>query len=106
LSKTKKVLVSVAAVALTTGMIGCQSNATPPNPPDDTDCDEWEWDADDGVYECDDRDSNYFGYYFLAGRYFSSKSSLLKSPSYKSYKSSSSYKGSKGFGSGTRSYGG
>jgi hypothetical protein len=106
LSKTKKVLVGVASVALTVGLSGCSSNASQPEPPDDQNCDDWEWDNDDGVYECEDYDSNYFGYYFFGGKYYKSRSSLIKTPSYKSYKSSSSFKGGKGFGSGSSFFGG
>lgn len=111
LGKTRKVMIGISTTALTLGMAGCSSNnAEIPPPPDEQSCDEWEWDSDDGVWECDDSHSSHFGYYYLAGRYFKSKSSLLNSSEYKSYKSSSSFHGgskaSSGFGSGSKSFGG
>jgi len=98
-----------------------------PPVPDDAACEEWEFDLDDGVWECDDIDSSYYGHYFYAGKYYKSVSSLKKSSSYKgsssttsnssinksnsssnstvrssSGSSSSTVKGSSGFGSGTK----
>ncbi len=111
LGKTKKVMIGVSSTALTLNLAGCGGNsADVPPPPDDQSCHDWEWDSDDGVWECDDNDSSYHGFYYFGGRYYKSKSSLLKSSDYKSYKSSSSYMGggktSSGFGSGSKSFGG
>ncbi len=70
--------------------------------PDDPSCDTWDWDDDDGVWECDDYDSPHYGAYYLGGSYFASKSALKKSSSYKSYQSSSDFKGGKsGFSKGS-----
>nr|WP_233096619.1 DUF3943 domain-containing protein [Fictibacillus halophilus] len=86
---------------------GCNDQAQDiPPEPTDSECQDWEWDEDDGVYECDDTGSRYFGHYYHGGTYYKGKSSLLKSSAYKSYKSSSSFKGGgSGFG-GSSGFGG
>jgi hypothetical protein len=103
-SKTKKLLTGAAASIFAVGLTGCSDPNLPP-PPEGTDCNDYEWDKDLGVWECDDNDSRYYGHFFYGGRLYTSKSSLLQSSSYKSYKSSSSYKS--GFGSSSNgSFGG
>lgn len=104
MKKTKK-LISGVIISLVAGSLsGCNKDELPPQP-DEESCKEWEWDDDTGVWECDDSRSSYHGYYFLGGMFYQSKSKLTKSTAYKSYKSSSSFKG--GFGSGSKgSYGG
>ena len=107
MNKTKKLIAGVSSASVAVMLSGCndQAQELPPEPTD-TECQDWEWDEDDGVYECDDTNSRYFGYYFFGGRYFSGTSSLLKNPKYKSYKKSSSFKGgSTGFGS-SKGFGG
>lgn len=104
-SKTKKLLTGVTSVALVASMIGCQ-NEDIPTPPDDVDCDDWEWDDDEGVYECDEPSSSYYGHYFYGGKYYKNKTALLANPSYVNYKNSTSFKGGKGFGSGSSFFGG
>jgi hypothetical protein len=102
-NKTKKLIAGISTASAAVILSGCNNYQTQDIPPEptDTECQDWEWDADDGVYECDDTNSHYFGHYYHGGKFFKSKSSLLKSSSYKSYKSSSSFKGgSSGFGSG------
>lgn len=90
------------------GLISCLNEPSDPEMPDDPSCDDWEWDDDDGVWECDDEYSSHYGHSYYGGRYYSSKSGLYADSSYKSYKSSSSFKGgSSGFGSGSKGgYGG
>ncbi|MFZ3590064.1 hypothetical protein ACOI1C_12480 [Bacillus sp. DJP31] len=95
----------ITAAVVAGSLVGCQG-ADIPEQPNDPDCNEWEWDDDDGVYECEDTSSGYYGHYFYGGSYYRSKSALLGSSSYKNYKSSSSFQGGKGFGSGQSSYGG
>lgn len=111
MGKTKKVMAGITTTALTLGLVGCGSNSAElPPPPEDQNCRDWEWDDDDGVWECDDRSSGYYGHFYFGGLYYASKSALIKSNAYQSYKNSSSYMGgnktSSGFGSGTKSYGG
>lgn len=111
MGKTRLVMVGISATALTFGLTGCNSSsADAPAPPNDTDCDDWEWDSDDGVWECDDDRSSHYGHYYYGGKFYSGKSSLLQSTNYKSYKKSSSFAGdsntSSGFGSGSNSFGG
>lgn len=111
MSKTRKVMVGVSSTALMLGLTGCGSEAQELPPiPEDLSCSDWEWDYDDGVWECDDYDSQYYGHFYYGGRYYSSKSNLYKSKDYNAYKNSSSFIGgvtkSSGFGSGSKSFGG
>lgn len=111
-------MVGISSTVLILGLTGCGSEAQDlPPTPDDQSCSDWEWDFDDGVWECDDNDSHYYGHSYYGGRYYSSKSSLFKSKEYLTYKNSSSFKGtsgisggtvkkSSGFGSGSKSFGG
>ncbi|WP_349407325.1 hypothetical protein [Pseudalkalibacillus sp. SCS-8] len=98
-SKTKKLMTGVLSTVVASSMTGCSQQSLPPEP-DDPDCNEWEWEADEGVYECEDRDSDYYGHYFYAGKYYKTKNLLKKSSAYKKYRSSKSFKG--GFGSGSK----
>jgi hypothetical protein len=101
-SKTKKLLAGVSTSALIMATLsGCGEEETLPIP-EDTECEDWDWDSDLGVWECDDYDSPHYGFFFYGAKYYTKKS-LKSSSSYKTYKSSSSFKG---FGSGNKSYGG
>lgn len=119
MSKTSKVMVGITSTAMLIGLAGCGSNAQElPPVPGDSNCTDWEWDEDDGVWECDDHNSAYYGHFFYGGHYYRNKSSLYKAKDYISYKNSSSFKGkssvssdssvkkSSGFGSGSKVYGG
>jgi hypothetical protein len=96
--KTQWLITGVLTTLVTGTLSGC-SDDLPPKP-EDTACADWDWDDEQGVWQCDDNNSRYYGHFFYGGAFYRSKSSLLKSPSYKSYQSSSSFKG--GFGSGTK----
>jgi hypothetical protein len=101
LSKTNKLLTGIISATMITAA-GCNNDESLPPVPEGTDCGDWEWEAEEGVWECDDYDSPHFGYFYYGGKLFSSKSSLKSSSAYKSYRSSSSFKGgSSGFGSGS-----
>lgn len=108
---TKKIMVGITMTTLTLGLAGCDSDSgeLPPQP-NDSSCDDWDWENDEGVWECDDNNSNYYGYYFYAGQYYKNKNALIKSSDYSNYKNSSSFKGggttSSGFGSGSKTFGG
>lgn len=110
MKKTTKVMAGISSTALMFGLTGCGPSvgADLPPVPEGTDCADWEWDMDDGVWECDDNNSQYFGHYFYGGKLFKTKSALFKDQSYLSYKNSSSFKGgsvskgSSGFGSGAK----
>lgn len=138
MKKTQKVMAGISSAALMLGLAGCGSSSQEqyaeesdlPPVPDDQSCSEWEWDIDDGVWECEDSNSGHYGHYYHGGRYFSSKPLLNKSKDYIDYKNSSAFKGSSasvsstssgtvssgsdstsvkgssGFGSGSKSYGG
>jgi hypothetical protein len=110
LGKTRKVMVGITTTALTLGLSGCGSNSAEGAPPNDQNCNDWEWDNDDGVWECDDSRSSYYGHYYYGGRYYKSKSSLLNSKDFTSTKNSSTInngsKTSSGFGSGSKIFGG
>lgn len=143
MSKTRKVMSGISATALMMGLSGCNDNsqAIPdrdwdqdsstgsgedwssdqgqdrPPVPEGTDCSDWEWDDEDGVWECDDNNSPYFGHYFFGGMFFANRALLYKSNDYMNYKKSPAFKGarldskyknksprgSSGFGSGSRS---
>ncbi|MBM7603812.1 putative membrane protein YgcG [Metabacillus crassostreae] len=105
--KTKQLLTGVISATMIAAA-GCGNDEELPPVPEGTDCGDWEWEADEGVWECDDDASSHRGHYFYAGSWFASKNSLRSSSAYKSYKSSSSFKGggsvsksSSGFGSGS-----
>lgn len=125
MSKTRRMMVGITSTALVLGMAGCSSNAEEytysediPDPPEDSSCSDWEWDAEDGVWECDDDSSGYYGHYFYGGRYYKGKTALHASKDFIAYKNSSSFKGSTsngtsgtvknstGFGKGSTSSGG
>lgn len=101
MKKTKKLLTGIISAAMVTVGSGCGQQSLPPLPEDEN-CKDWEWEDDEGVWECDDDDSTYYGHYFYGGKYYSTKKLLSASSAYKSYKSSSSFKGSSGFGSGSK----
>ncbi|MGM0837301.1 MAG: aminotransferase yhxA [Bacillota bacterium] len=112
MTKTKKVLTSVSATIFALGMTGCGSeeeSTLPPAPTDDR-CDEYEWDNEEGVYQCEDDSSSFYRSYYYGGGFFGSKSSLKNDSSYKNYRNSPTFesntKPSKGFGSGSSYTGG
>lgn len=88
-------MASISAVALLSGMTGCSTNAVPISSstgnnsgtstestnssttgPDDPYCNEWEYDVS-GIYECEDSDSDYYGYYFHKGTYHRDRSDIF-----------------------------
>ncbi|MFC0190119.1 hypothetical protein ACFFJY_17620 [Fictibacillus aquaticus] len=105
MNKTKKLLAGLSSISLVAGLTACSDEELPPEPTD-SECSDWDWDDSEGVYECDDTNSRYFGYYFYNGTYYRDTNSLHKSSKYKKYKSSSSFKGGKGFGSSSGGFGG
>jgi hypothetical protein len=106
--KTRKVLSGISGAALLVGMAGCGASNSLPAQPSNSQCGEWEWEYDDGVWECEDSSSRYYNQYYHGGTYYPSRANLKNSSSYKSYRNSSSFKGSSstsssGFGSGSKS---
>ena len=98
--KTKKVLFGVSATAVSLVLAGCGSSSndvaqgapeplynstTIPEQPTDQHCNDWDWDADDYVWECEDSRSSYYGHYYYGGQYFNSISSLKNSKSGAAY---------------------
>ncbi|MGM7723250.1 hypothetical protein [uncultured Metabacillus sp.] len=101
MKKTNKLLTGIISATMMT-ISGCSNNESLPPVPEGTDCDDWEWEADEGVWECDDDTSSHYGHYYYGGKFYNSKSSLTASSTYKSYKSSTSFKGGgSGFGKGS-----
>jgi hypothetical protein len=86
----------VITAALVSSLAACGQNR--PSEPTGYDCDDWDWDKETGTYYCDDRNSAYGGHYYYGGSFYSNKSALKSSSSYKSYQSS--YKS--GIGSGSK----
>ena len=141
--ETKKVLLGVSTTAVSLVLAGCGASSsgtdesiynptTIPAQPTDQHCNDWDWDADDYIWECDDSRSSYYGHYYYAGKYYKSISSLKSSKSGSAYteqanliksssgsysdgssgaskssgSSSSGSRSSSGFGSGSSSSGG
>lgn len=103
MGKTKQLMTGVVTSVLALGMTGCGQNQTLPEEPTGYECDDWEWDDEEGTYFCDDQRSPHFGSYFLLGSMFSSKSALRNSSGYSKHKSSYQSSGYKsGIGSGTK----
>ena len=103
MGKTKQLMTGVVTSVLAIGMTGCGQDQTLPEEPTGYECDDWEWDDEEGTYFCDDQRSSHFGSYFLLGSLFSSKSALRNSSGYSKHKSSYQSSGYKsGIGSGTK----
>ena len=99
-NKTKKLATGLMAAALTVSLSGCGSDIPPV--PDQEGCDDWEWDDELGVYQCDDEDSSHYHGYYYGGRMYKTKTALTGSKSYVDYSKGSSFKGNSGFGTGTK----
>lgn len=106
MSKTKKALTGVTSAILVTGMAGCGDDSNLPPKPASDQCSDWDWDENLGVWVCDDDSSGYYRNYYYGGSFYRNSSALSKSSNYKSYSNSTSFKGSSGFGSGSKSFGG
>jgi hypothetical protein len=106
MNKTKRMMVGVATSVMALGLVGCTQNefdtsldnyddtntvktSLPPEPTE-YECDDWDWDENEGTYYCDDSRSSHFGAYYLLGSMFNNKSALHNSSNYSSH--SSKYK--------------
>ncbi|TYP71952.1 aminotransferase yhxA [Paenibacillus methanolicus] len=108
ISLTQKVMLGISGAALAATAAGCSGtgHAIPPAPTDGS-CRDWEYDASEGVYECDDSSSSHRGSYYYNGKYYKSKSALKSSNEFQSYHAQYiKSKSSSGFGSGSSSSGG
>ncbi|WP_412917727.1 hypothetical protein [Metabacillus sediminilitoris] len=63
MSKTTTLITGILSASMITAA-GCNNESLPPVP-EGTDCNDWEWEDDEGVWECDDYDSSHYGYFFL-----------------------------------------
>ena len=120
MSNTKKLMAGVTTSVMALGLSGCGQNqyentTSMPSEPTEYECDDWEWDDEEGTYYCDDRNSTHYGGYYFLGSMFANKSALRKSSGYSSFQQgrnsvtspsqSKSYKS--GIGSGSKGgYGG
>ncbi|MFD1738104.1 hypothetical protein ACFSCX_16365 [Bacillus salitolerans] len=104
MNKTKKMMASISTVALVAGITGCSSNQVSVeqqvnrnintqssgtnNPtfvgPTDPYCDSWEEEGE-GIFECEDYDSDYYGYYYHNGTYYRDKLAITKKKSSNSH---------------------
>ncbi|MCP8970808.1 aminotransferase yhxA [Ectobacillus ponti] len=101
MKRTTKVMLGVMAAV---GGAGCSSDdASLPPKPTDPECGRYEFDYDDGVWECEDTSSSHYGHSYHGGKYYSSKSKLYSDSGYQSYRNSAAFKS--GFGSGSKSSG-
>ncbi|OLS40491.1 hypothetical protein [Bacillus sp. MRMR6] len=98
MKKTQWLITGVLTSLMAGTLAGCGQDLPPT--PDDPSCSDWDWDDEQGVWQCDDTTSRHYGHFFYGGMFYRSKSALLNSSAYNSYKSSSSFKG--GFGSGSK----
>ncbi|MGM7683916.1 hypothetical protein ACSVDA_17395 [Cytobacillus sp. Hm23] len=105
MSKTTKLIKGLSAAVIATGLSGCSSAAneytyettdigdgdtrTIPIEPSVVGCDEWDWDVDDEMYECDDDDSDYRGHYFYQNKLFKTKADIKSGKYSKSFVSTS-----------------
>lgn len=99
--KTKTVLLSILGLATVMATTGCTSQADgnyPPQPSEDAGCDDWDWNDELKVWECDEYDGGSGGsgssggrVYYHNGKLYKSKQSLITSSDYDSYKKSSSF---------------
>lgn len=108
ISLTQKVMLGISSAALAAVAAGCSSTgyATPPKPTDGN-CRDWDYDASEGVYECDDSSSSHYHSYYYNGKYYKSKSALKSSSDFQTYHAQYiKSKSSSGFGSGSSSSGG
>ncbi|MFB9327914.1 aminotransferase yhxA [Paenibacillus aurantiacus] len=108
ISLTQKVMLGISGAALAATTAGCSSTgyAKPPKP-NDSSCLDWDYDASEGVYECDDSSSSHHGSYYYNGKYYKTKNSLKSNSDYQSYHAQYiKSKSSSGFGSGSSSSGG
>ena len=96
MSQTKKVLNTLLAGVVATGLTACGSSAA--SKPNDPDCRDYKWDSDIDAYSCDDRSSARYGGYYYGGNYYNNKSAMINSNEYKSAASNKS----SGFGSGSK----
>lgn len=105
---TQKAMLGVSAVAMATALTGCGQSTTYPRPapPTDKQCNDWDWNSKEGVYQCDDSSSSYYHHYYYGNSYFPTRSALQKNSAYSTYKSSISSKTSSGFGKGSSISGG
>ncbi|NHM32533.1 hypothetical protein [Neobacillus terrae] len=120
MNKTKRVMAGITTTALLFGLSGCGANSQDatteeddsewvsqpissnneplaqdniPPAPTDSECSDWEWDNDDGVWECNDSSSSHFGHYYHGSSYYGSKALLYQSKDYLTYKNSADFKG-------------
>lgn len=98
--KSKQLAAGLMAAAITVTLSGCGTELPPP--PELEGCDDWDWEEELGVYQCDDDDSDFFRGYYYAGKMFKTKDSLKTSKSYIDYSKGSSFKGNSGFGTGVK----
>lgn len=82
-SKTDKLLKGIFGTSLALSTLsGCgdeltsiQENETSLLPPaEEADCDTWEWDEEEEVYQCVEHDSPRYGHYYSGGNWFPTKS--------------------------------
>ncbi|RAK18933.1 hypothetical protein B0I26_108108 [Anoxybacillus vitaminiphilus] len=110
MNKTKRMMMGVLTTLMAGSLVACNNTDESLPPPNDQDCDDWEWDPSTSTYVCDDDDSAYYRHYYYGGRYYPSKRSLEKSSSYKSYQTTQEFqnRAKSGIGSGTKggSFGG
>ncbi len=97
-----------ATLLVGTTLSGCGSDNAKAERPDDPDCDDYEYDNDEGVWYCDDSSSTHSGFFYWGGSYFASRALMHSAMRTKGYtprsKDVKSYNSkTKGFGTGSSS---
>lgn len=98
MTKTKWLVTGVLTSLMAGTLSGCTKDL--PSKPKDKSCADWDWDDELGVWRCDDSHSSHHGGYYYGGRYYQNKSTFKNSAEFKSYQTSSNFKG--GIGSGSK----
>lgn len=97
-----------ATLLIGTTLSGCGSDNAKAERPDDPDCDDYEYDNDEGVWYCDDSSSTHSGFFYWGGSYFASRALMHSAMRTKGYtprsKDVKNYNAkTKGFGTGSSS---
>lgn len=84
LNKRGKILSSLSVLTLGSLLAACESDEVVRAEPNVSECSVWEWEHDEGAWECEDPRSEYEDYYYANGHFYGGSSSkAIKSKSVK-----------------------
>jgi len=95
-----------ATLLIGTTLSGCGTDDTMAEQPNDPDCDDYEYDDEEGVWYCDDASGPHYGFFYWGGTYFASRALMHSAMKKKGYtpgsKETMRYNSkTKGFGTGS-----